>query len=301
LFNRFSIDFTSNDRVNLPTNERIIAFSKNPDDPQLLALYVQYGRYLLISSSRPGTQPANLQGIWNDQLKPAWESKWTVNINAEMNYWPAEVTNLSECQEPLYDLIKDCSETGAEVAREHYNCDGWVLHHNTDIWRGAAPINHSNHGIWVSGGAWLSRHLWEHYLFTQDKAFLARKAYPLMRGAALFFTEFLVKDPKTGWLISVPSNSPEHGGLVAGPAMDHQIIRALFRSCIEASEILNTDREFADKLREMLPQIAPDQIGNTDNYEWMEDLDDPNDNTGMFRTCGVFTLEMKLVGNKLLI
>ncbi len=278
LFNRFSINFTSNDRVNLPTNERIIAFSKNPDDPQLLALYVQYGRYLLISSSRPGTQPANLQGIWNDQLKPAWESKWTVNINAEMNYWPAEVTNLSECQEPLYDLIKDCSETGAEVAREHYNCDGWVLHHNTDIWRGAAPINHSNHGIWVSGGAWLSRHLWEHYLFTQDKAFLARKAYPLMRGAALFFTEFLVKDPKTGWLISVPSNSPEHGGLVAGPAMDHQIIRALFRSCIEASEILNTDREFADKLREMLPQIAPDQIGKHGQLqEWMEDLDDPND------------------------
>lgn len=276
LFNRFDVQFTENDRVKLPTNERIIAFSKTPDDPQLLALYIQYGRYLLISSSRPGTQPANLQGIWNDQLAPAWDSKWTVNINTEMNYWPAEIANLAECQEPLYDMIADCAETGNSVAREHYNALGWVLHHNTDIWRGTAPINHSNHGIWVTGGAWLSRHLWEHYQFSQDKQFLAQKAYPLMRGAAQFFTQFLIKDPKTGYLISTPSNSPENGGLVAGPTMDHQIIRALFRSCIEASEILKTDQEFAQKLKEMLPQIAPNKIGQHGQLqEWMEDLDDP--------------------------
>ena len=276
LFNRFDVQFTENDRVKLPTNERIIAFSKTPEDPQLLALYIQYGRYLLISSSRPGTQPANLQGIWNDQLAPAWDSKWTVNINTEMNYCPAEIANLAECQEPLYDMIADCAETGKSVAKEHYNASGWVLHHNTDIWRGTAPINHSNHGIWVTGGAWLSRHLWEHYQFSQDKQFLAQKAYPLMRGAAEFFTQFLIKDPKTGYLISTPSNSPENGGLVAGPTMDHQIIRALFRSCIEASEILNTDREFAQKLKGMLPQIAPNKIGQHGQLqEWMEDKDDP--------------------------
>jgi len=278
LFNRFDVQFSENGKINLPTNERIVAFSKEANDPQLLALYIQYGRYLLISSSRPGTQPANLQGIWNDQLAPAWDSKWTVNINTEMNYWPAEVANLAECQEPLYSLIADCAETGKTVAREHYNAPGWVLHHNTDIWRGTAPINHSNHGIWVTGGAWLSRHLWEHYLFSQDKKFLAEQAYPLMKGAAEFFTQFLIKDPKTGYLISTPSNSPENGGLVAGPSMDHQIIRALFRSCIEASDILGTDQEFAGKLKEMLPKIAPSQIGKHGQLqEWMEDKDSPTD------------------------
>jgi len=277
LFNRFDVQFTENDRAKLPTNERIIEFSKNADDPQLLALYIQYGRYLLISSSRPGTQPANLQGIWNDQLAPAWDSKWTVNINTEMNYWPVEIANLAECQEPLYSMIADCAETGKTVAKEHYDATGWVLHHNTDIWRGTAPINHSNHGIWVSGGAWLSRHLWEHYQFSQDKTFLGERAYPIMKGAAEFFTQFLTVDPKSGFLISTPSNSPENGGLVAGPTMDHQIIRALFLSCIDASEILGTDQVFAQKLKEMLPRIAPNLIGKHGQLqEWMEDTDDPN-------------------------
>lgn len=277
LFNRFDIQFSENERVNIPTNERIVAFSKEANDPQLLALYIQYGRYLLISSSRPGTQPANLQGIWNDQLAPAWDSKWTVNINTEMNYWPAEIANLAECQEPLYSLIADCAETGKTVAKEHYNATGWVLHHNTDIWRGSAPINASNHGIWVTGGAWLSRHMWEHYQFSQDKDFLASRAYPIMKGAAEFFTQFLIKDPKTGYLISTPSISPENGGLVAGPTMDHQIIRALFRSCIEASEILGTDQAFAKQLKEMMPKIAPNQIGKHGQLqEWMEDKDDPS-------------------------
>ncbi|NOQ98308.1 MAG: glycoside hydrolase family 95 protein [Calditrichae bacterium] len=274
LFMRFQISFGDKGNIKSPTNERIYQFWKNPDDPQFVALYVQYARYLMISSSRKGGQPANLQGIWNDKLDPPWESKWTTNINAEMNYWPVELTNLSECHEPLFNMIDECSQSGSIVAKEHYDCKGWVLHHNTDIWRGAAPINASNHGIWITGGAWLCSHLWEHYLFTQDKEFLAKK-YPAMKDAALFFTEYLVQDPKTGYLISTPSNSPEIGGLVAGPTMDNQIIRALFISCIKASEILDTDQEFAQKLKEMLPRIAPNQIGRLGQLqEWLEDKDD---------------------------
>jgi alpha-L-fucosidase 2 len=250
--------------------------ASNANDPQLEALYFQYGRYLLIASSRPGCQPANLQGIWNDQLAPPWDSKWTVNINTEMNYWPAEVTNLSECAEPLFDMIADCAESGRKTAQAHYGARGWVLHHNTDLWRGTAPINKSNHGIWPTGGAWLCQHLWEHYLFTGDKEFLAKRAYPLMKGAALFFTDVLVKDPKTGWLISTPSNSPEQGGLVAGPTMDHQIIRALFANTIEAAKVLGVDADFAAKLAEMRKQIAPNQIGKYGQLqEWLEDKDDP--------------------------
>ena len=275
LYNRFQLNLTDKGKSTIPTNKRIYDFWKNPDDPQFVSLYVQYSRYLLISSSRPGGQPATLQGIWNKDLDPAWQSKWTTNINAEMNYWPVELTNLTECHEPLFRMIDECSQSGAIVAKEHYNCDGWVLHHNTDIWRGAAPINASNHGIWVTGGAWLCTHLWEHYQFTQDKEFLAEK-YPVIKNAALFFTQFLVKDPKTGYLISTPSNSPEIGGLVAGPAMDHQIIRELFRICMKASGILERDREFAEKLQGMLPRIAPNQIGKHGQLqEWMEDKDDP--------------------------
>ncbi len=277
LFDRFAVGFGENENTGLPTNQRIIGFSKEARDPQLPALYIQYGRYLLIASSRKGTRPANLQGIWNDQLRPPWDSKWTVNINTEMNYWPAEVTGLSECHEPLFGLVEECAETGKVTAREHYNAPGWVLHHNTDAWRGTAPINHSDHGIWVTGGAWLSLHLWEHFLFTQDRRFLADRAYPVMRGAAEFFTRFLVRDPRTGKLISTPSNSPENGGLVAGPAMDHQIIRALFRACIEASALLNIDTAFAETLRKMLPEIATDQIGRHGQLqEWIQDIDDPH-------------------------
>ncbi len=276
LYNRFQISFDGESRGKTPTNDRIQKFWRDPNDPQFVSQYVQYARYLMISSSRPGGQPANLQGIWNNKLNPPWDSKWTVNINAEMNYWPVEVTNLSECHEPFFNMVEEVSQSGTIVAKEHYDADGWVLHHNTDIWRGAAPINASNHGIWVTGGAWISSHLWEHYLFTQDKEFLA-KYYPIMKGAALFFTEFLVKDPKTGYLISTPSNSPEIGGLVAGPTMDHQLIRNLFEICIEASEILDTDAEFATKLKEMKPKIAPNQIGRLGQLqEWMQDVDDPD-------------------------
>jgi alpha-L-fucosidase 2 len=276
-FNTFSINFGQNGNEALPTDSRIEKFAST-GDPSLVALYAQYGRYLLISSSRPGTRPANLQGIWNDLLNPPWGSKYTTNINAEMNYWPAESLNLSPMHEPLFNMIDELSKSGSETAREYYNAPGWVLHHNTDLWRGTAPINASNHGIWVSGGSWLSHHLWEHYLFTQDKDFLRTKAYPVMREAARFFNNYLVKDPKTCWLISGPSNSPEHGGLVMGPTMDHEIIRSLFKAVIQASEILQTDKAFRDSLQQKLSQIAPYQIGkNGQLQEWLQDVDDTAD------------------------
>jgi len=273
-FNTFSIDLGATDNEKLPTNERIEKFAGG-SDPSLVALYLQYGRYLLIAASRPGTQAANLQGIWNDLLTPPWGSKYTTNINAEMNYWPAELLNLSALHEPLFDMIKELSVTGRQTARDYYHAPGWVLHHNTDQWRGTAPINASNHGIWVSGGAWLCHHLWEHYLFTQDKIFLRDKAYPIIKQAALFFNAFLVKDPLTGFLISAPSNSPEQGGLVAGPTMDHQIIRDLFKNTIAASEILNIDQSLRDTLQGKYKQIAPDKIGKYGQLqEWMQDVDD---------------------------
>jgi alpha-L-fucosidase 2 len=275
-FSTFSIDL-GNQNNSIPTNERIEKFATT-SDPSLVALYLQYGRYLLISCSRPGSQPANLQGIWNDLLTPPWGSKYTTNINAEMNYWPAELLNLSPMHEPLFKMINELSVTGRQTAKVHYNAPGWVLHHNTDIWRGAAPINASNHGIWVTGGAWLCHHLWEHYLYTQDKHFLIN-AYPIMKEAALFFNSFLTKDEKTGWLISTPSNSPEHGGLVAGPTMDHQIIRDLFKNTIAAEEILNVDYDLRKTLQQKYKQIAPNQVGKYGQLqEWLEDKDDPKDN-----------------------
>jgi alpha-L-fucosidase 2 len=278
LFDRFDIDFGSNGRENLPMDRRLRLFNQVPDDPTLLSLYVQYGRYLLISSSRPGTQPANLQGIWNQDLDPAWGSKYTTNINAEMNYWPAEVTNLADCHEPFLRLVEECARTGRTTAKVHYGAEGWVLHHNTDLWRGTAPINHANHGIWQGGGGWVGRHLWEHYLFGRDEAFLRERAWPVMREAARFYAQALVPDPRTGWLISSPSNSPEIGGLVAGPTMDHQIIRSLFAACVEASSILGEDREFAAELARLIPRIAPNRIGRLGQLqEWLDDVDDPNE------------------------
>ena len=275
LFRRVELDLGTTDAANRPTDERIRTFGKS-NDPQLAALYFQFGRYLLICSSRPGSQPANLQGIWNDKIRPPWESKWTTNINTEMNYWPAEVCNISECHEPLFDMLDDLVMSGRKTAKVHYGCRGWVFHHNADLWRGTAPINNSNHGIWVTGGAWLTQHLWEHYQFTGDKEFLAERAYPVMKGAALFFVDFLIEDPKTGWLISTPSNSPEQGGLVAGPSMDHQIIRELFTNCIEAAKILGIDDDFRRKLAELRSRVAPNQIGQHGQLqEWLEDKDNP--------------------------
>jgi alpha-L-fucosidase 2 len=273
-FHTFSINLGESENERLPTDERIAKFASS-NDPSFVALYVQYGRYLLISSSRPGTRPANLQGIWNDQLNPPWGSKYTTNINLEMNYWPAEALNLSPMHEPLFEMLKELSVSGRQTAKDHYNAPGWVLHHNTDLWRGTAPINAANHGIWVTGGAWLCRHLWAHYLFTQDKNFLQKTAYPIMKEAAMFFNSFLIKDPKTGYLISTPSNSPEQGGLVAGPTMDHQIIRGLFNNVIAASQLLNVDSTFRNTLKEKIKQIAPNKIGKYGQLqEWMDDVDD---------------------------
>ncbi len=273
-FNTYAVDFGKSSNESLPTDERLEKFASS-NDPAFVALYQQYDRYLLISASRPGTGPANLQGIWNDQLNPPWGSKYTTNINAEMNYWPAELLNLSPMHEPLFDMIADLSQTGKETAKEYYNAPGWVLHHNTDLWRATPPINASNHGIWVTGGAWLCQHLWEHYLFTQDKVFLRNRAYPIMKAAALFFNSYLVKDPKTGWLISSPSNSPEQGGLVAGPTMDHQIIRSLFKNVIAASGLLNVDQGLRETLKDKYKKIAPNQIGQYGQLqEWMQDVDD---------------------------
>ena len=278
-FNTFSIKLGNTDpgesKVEiLPTDERIEKFASS-SDPSFVALYLQYGRYLLIASSRPGTRPANLQGIWNDLLNPPWGSKYTTNINLEMNYWPAEALNLSAMHEPLFQMLKELAVTGQQTAKDHYNAPGWVLHHNTDLWRGTAPINAADHGIWVTGGAWLCRHLWAHYLFTQDKNFLQRTAYPIMKEAAVFFNSFLIKDPATGYLISTPSNSPELGGLVAGPTMDHQIIRGLFNNVIAASQLLNVDDGLRNTLKEKIKLIAPNQVGKHGQLqEWMQDVDD---------------------------
>lgn len=287
-FNTFSIDLGQG-QIQLPTDQRIRQFTATTD-PALAALYVQYARYLMISGSRPGSQPLNLQGIWNDLLSPPWDSKYTTNINLEMNYWPAEVLNLSACAEPLFRLIRETAEAGRSTAKEHYGASGWVLHHNTDLWRGTAPINASNHGIWVTGAAWLSHHLWEHYLYTKDKTFLQQQAYPVMKEAARFFTDFLVKDSATGWLISTPSNSPEQGGLVAGPTMDHQLIRDLFSNCMQAAQILQTDPAFRQTLQAKYKQIAPNQVGKHGQLqEWLQDLDDPkNQHRHVSHLWGVF-------------
>jgi alpha-L-fucosidase 2 len=275
-FRRVAIDLGHSDAEKLPTDARVRATAAN--DPALAALYFQYGRYLLLSSSRPGTQPANLQGIWADGLYPPWGSKYTININTEMNYWPAEVTNLAECTEPLFSMIEDLTQTGAKMAHDQYGATGWVAHHNTDLWRATGPIDGALWGMWPTGGAWLCDHLWEHYLFGGDKAFLAR-AYPLMKGSAQFFLDTLVEDPKHHWLVTSPSLSPEHehhpGVSVAmGPTMDEQILRDLFTHCIESAKILGIDADFAAKLTAARDRLAPNQIGAQGQLqEWLDDWD----------------------------
>jgi alpha-L-fucosidase 2 len=291
LFRRVSLDLGPATEPSLPTDQRVLKYAQT-EDPELAALFFQYGRYLMIASSRAGGQPANLQGLWNESVNPPWDSKYTVNINTEMNYWLTEPTNLSECGRPLFDALADLGQTGRFVAQKHYNTPGWVLHHNFDLWRGAAPINASNHGIWPTGGAWLCQHLWWHYLYTGDKTFLAERAYPLMKGAAQFFAAYLVEDPRSDkhWLISGPSNSPENGGLVMGPTMDHQIIRYLFASTAQAARVLGVDEEFAAKLDTLRSRIAPNQIGKYGQLqEWLEDKDDPkNEHRHVSHLWGLF-------------
>ncbi|TWT68787.1 glycoside hydrolase family 95 protein [Crateriforma conspicua] len=271
LFRRVDLDLGGGQSRSMTTDNRLAAYQDEPD-ADFIGLLFQYGRYLLIASSRPGGQPANLQGLWNESKTPAWESKYTININTEMNYWPAELTGLSECHDPLFDMLEDLTQTGREVAREHYGANGWVTHHNTDAWRGAAPINASNHGIWPTGGAWLSTHLWDRYQFTMDEDFLRERAYPIMKGSSQFFLNTLVPDPvfDKDWLVSGPSNSPERGGLVMAPTMDHQIIRHLLDATAEAADILKVDADFADQLRSTSKRIAPNQVGAEGQLkEWL--------------------------------
>jgi len=277
LFRRVSVDFGRTRADLLPTDERIQQ-SPTTDDPSLAALYYQYGRYLLIASSRPGGQPANLQGIWNDKTSPPWESKYTININTEMNYWPAEPTNLAPCVEPLIALVQDLAKTGARTAKVMYGARGWVAHHNTDLWRATAPVDGAFWGVWPTGGAWLCKHVFDHYDYNRDRAYLAR-VYPLMKGSARFFLDTLVVDPKSGALVTSPSISPEndhgHGSsLVAGPTMDQAIIRDLFDNCLKAEALLGADRAFVAELKAARDKLAPYKIGKDGQLqEWQEDWD----------------------------
>ncbi len=276
LFRRVELNLGATDAMKLPTDERIKHFAGGKD-PQLAALYFQFGRYLLLSCSRPGGQPANLQGLWAEGMDPPWGGKYTININTEMNYWPAETCNLGECAEPLLRMVEDLTETGARAARMHWGAGGWVAHHNTDLWRAASPID-GPWGHWPTGGAWLCQNLWEHYLFTEDLGFLKR-LYPAMKGAAQFFLDSLVEDPKHHWLVTCPSASPEHGipaggSICAGPAMDEQIIRDLFGNCIRASEILGVDADLRQQLAARRARLAPNQIGSAGQLqEWLDDWD----------------------------
>lgn len=279
LFHRVSLTLETDEPLHLPTDERIKNFPSG-NDPQFAALYFQFARYLLISCSRPGGQPATLQGLWNDSMTPPWDSKYTININTEMNYWPAEPANLSECVEPLTQMVLEMTQTGARTAKVNYGARGWVAHHNTDIWRATAPVDGPGFGMWPSGGAWLCQNLWEHYLFTGDKDYL-KKIYPAMKGAAQFFLDTLVEEPTHKWLVTCPSLSPENDNpaakktsITAGPTMDMQILRDLFANCIQATEILGTDKKFAEQVAQTRARLAPNQIGsNGQLQEWLQDLD----------------------------
>ena len=278
---RVKLDLGPDRFPTVPTDRRIIDFAKT-GDPWLVSTYFQFGRYLLICSSQPGTQPATLQGIWNDKMLPSWDSKYTTNINLEMNYWPAEPTNLTELNGPLFDLIDDLTVTGARTAKEMYGADGWVLHHNTDLWRATWPIDRASAGMWMMGGAWLSRHIWEHYLYTADADFL-RRYWPAMLGAATFFEQTMVREPKHGWLVVSPSVSPENSPrkgvpLNWGVTMDNQLLFELFHSVAAAGEALDADIDQYRRFRALADSLAPMQIGSWGQLqEWMEDWDNPND------------------------
>ncbi|WP_317194731.1 glycoside hydrolase family 95 protein [Hymenobacter telluris] len=283
-FNRVTLNLGVTPAAELPTNKRLENFA-NGHDPALAALYFQYGRYLLISCSQPGGQPANLQGIWNEHLKGPWDSKYTVNINTEMNYWPAEVTNLTELHEPLFGMIKDLSVTGQQSARQLYGARGWMLHHNTDIWRITGQVDPPQYGLWPMGGAWLAQHLWDHYQFTGDQQFL-REYYPVLKGAATYLVDALEEEPTHQWLVVAPSVSPENTyslqgkniAIVAGTTMDNQLVFDLFSKTIRAAELLQLDKPFADSLRTLRERLPPMQIGQYGQLqEWLQDVDNPTD------------------------
>jgi len=292
LFNRVSLNLPTTPNSFLPTDKRMTGFENN-SDPNLASLCYHFGRYLLISSSRPGTEPANLQGIWNENMNPSWDSKYTTNINTEMNYWPVESGNLSECAEPLIRLVRELTDQGSQVAKEHYGARGWVFHQNTDIWRVAAPMDGPTWGTFTVGGAWLTTHLWEHYLYSLDRNYL-KDIYPVIKGSVEFFMDFLVPHPNGKWLVTNPSNSPENPPkgdgykyffdevtgsyyfttICYGSSMDMQILTDLFGYYGEASKILGVDQDFAGKVAAARAKLVPPQIGKKGNLqEWSEDYE----------------------------
>ena len=282
-FKRVNLNLGTTDAIKNPIDVRLQQFSGG-NDPQMVALYFQFGRYLLISSSRPGGQPANLQGIWNDELFPPWDSKYTVNINTEMNYWPSEVTNLSEMNEPLVTMVKELSQTGQKTAKDMYGMRGWVLHHNTDIWRINGPVDGAFWGMWPMGGAWLCQHLFDKYEYNGNKDYL-ESVYSAMKEASLFFLDFLTEEPEHKWLVVCPSVSPENSPTVhpefsisAGTTMDNQLVFDLFTKTIKAAEILGKDKGLVKKMKNALKRLPPMQIGQWGQLqEWMHDWDNPND------------------------
>ena len=289
-YKRVSLTLPRDEGSTLPTDQRLARFADSKD-MDMVALMFQYGRYLLISSSQPGGQPANLQGVWNDKLRAPWDSKYTININAEMNYWPADVTNIGETQQPLFDMIRDLQQTGAQTARDMYGCGGWVAHHNTDLWRIAGPVDGTNWGMFPTGGAWLTTHIWQHYLFTGDRKFLSDN-YDAMRGAAQFLLDYMQVYPDSGevktaagWLMTVPTVSPEHGPqgkgtpVTAGSTMDNQIVFDVLQNVLCAMEVLNIDdAPLKARLTQAVSQLPPMQIGRYGQLqEWLIDADDPKD------------------------
>ena len=284
-YDRVSLDLTSTTSPtnfsSLPTDQRLATFDGS--DLDMVSLMMQYGRYLLISSSQPGGQPANLQGVWNGKKNAAWDSKYTININAEMNYWPSTVANLVETQQPLLSMIRDLSLTGAKTAQEMYGCQGWVAHHNTDLWRIAGPVDGTTWGMFPTGGAWLTTHIWQQYLYTGDKQLLA-DYYPIMKGAADFLLDYLRPHPQYGWLVTAPTVSPEHGPVgkkttvTAGSTMDNQIVFDVLSQTIQAARVLEKDSSYVSCLTSALQQLPPMQIGRYGQLqEWLWDGDDPKD------------------------
>lgn len=282
-FDRVAIDLGRTDSVKNPTDIRLRDFAHG-NDPALAALYFQFGRYLLIAASQPGGQPANLQGIWNAEMNPPWGSKYTININTEMNYWPAEPTNLTEMHQPLVQMVKELSQTGKETARVMYGADGWVAHHNTDLWRITGPVDGIYSAMWPMGGAWLSRHLWDKYSYNGDKKYL-REVYPALKGAAQFYLSFLVREPLHNWMVVSPSMSPENAAqgrqgfsIAAGTTIDNQIVFDLFSNTIQAARTLGVDKNLVGELINMRKKLPPMQIGQHGQLqEWLEDVDNPND------------------------
>ncbi|UXP32615.1 glycoside hydrolase family 95 protein [Reichenbachiella agarivorans] len=283
-FNRVTLDLGESPAAEKTTDLRIKDFSSS-FDPSLAALYFQYGRYLLISSSQPGGQASNLQGIWCNQLDPPWKSAYTININTEMNYWPAEVTNLPEMHEPLIELVKDLSVAGQETAQVMYGAEGWVTHHNTDLWRICGPVDGATWGMWPMGGVWLSQHLWDKYAYSGDLEYL-REVYPAMKGAAEFCLSFLTPEPENGWLVMAPSTSPENRpahfpnmvNIAYGTTMDTQLVYDLLTKTAKSANLLGTDAGLIQKIEETLPQLPPMQIGQHGQLqEWLTDWDDPED------------------------